>query len=304
MKIGGTPVLVCFAVFSAPFVYASPLYSLPERVDTNPANETVTTSSNSSLPDAPDAAAIAAASSSIRNGKLTHLRLETRPFSAIAVGVTTGLGGIGFDVATPLATKINLRLSGSFLNYNPAVTADNVAVNAAITLRSVGAGVELFPYRSSFHITPGLTLYNGNHAAAVTNIAPGSDFTVNDTDYLSDAADPVHGYFDVNLGRKLAPSLTVGFGNMLRTDSHWSVPVDVGFQYVGQPKLTLKMTGSTCDPGGANCDTIANDPEAIADLAAEQAKINKEISPLRFYPIIKVGLSYRFGRNHKREYWY
>jgi hypothetical protein len=234
---------------------------------------------------------------------LTHLRLETRPFSAIAIGVTTGIDGIGFDVATPLATKINLRLSGSFLNYNPAVTADNVAVNAAITLRSVGAGVELFPYRSSFHITPGFTFYNGNHAVAVTNIAPGTNFTVNDTEYLSDAADPVHGYFALNLGRKLAPSLTAGFGNMLRTDSHWSVPVDVGFQYVGQPKLTLNMTGSTCDPGGGDCDTIANDPQAIADLAAEQTKINKEIAPLRFYPIVKIGLSYRFGPNHKREYW-
>jgi hypothetical protein len=302
MKTNRTAVLVCLSALSAPCVYAS------ERVDFNPSNpseETVKASSSTSLPNAPDAVEIeSAANRAIRNEKLTRLMLETRPFSAIAVSVTAGIGGLGLDFATPLATKINLRLSGSFLNYNPTVTADSVAVNAAITLRSVGAAVDLFPYRSSFHITPGFTFYNGNHAAAVTNFTPGSNFTVNDTEYMSDAADPVHGYFDLNLGRKLAPSLTVGFGNMLRTDSHWSVPVDVGFQYVGQPKLTLNMTGSTCDPGGGNCGTIANDPDAIANLAAEQTKINNEIAPLRFYPIVKIGLSYRFGHNHKREYWY
>ena len=64
------------------------------------------------------------------------------------------------------------------------------------------------------------------------------------------------------------------------------------------------MTGSTCDTNGTNCDKIANDPDAMQNLADEQAKINDEIAPLRFYPILKIGLSYRFGRNVKRDYWY
>jgi hypothetical protein len=297
-----TVFLVCLTALSVPSAYAS---SEGIALNSDPADKLTAISSSSALPDAPDAPLMeAAASSKIRNSLRTTLRLNTRPFSSFAVAFTTGLGGLGVDVATPLATKINLRASASFLNYSPTVTASGIPVDAAIELRSVGAGVELFPYHNSFHITPGVTLFNGSHVAAVANITGGSTFTIDDTDYVSSPADPVHGTFDLSMGRKVAPSLTVGFGNMLRRDSHWSVPVEVGFQYIGQPKLTLAMTGSVCDSGGNGCDTIANDPDAMQNLASEQTKINNEISPLRFYPILKVGLSYRFGRNVKREYWY
>jgi len=302
MKIGRPVLLVCLAALSAPSVYA-PCEGIAFHSD--PAENSNATSSSRTLPDAPDAVLSEDATRRwIHNSLKTTLRLETRPFSSFAVAFTTGLGGLGVDFATPLASKINLRASASFLNYNPTVTASGIPVSAAITLRSVGVGAELFPYRNSFHITPGVTLFNGNHVAALANITGGSTFTIDDTDYVSSPADPVHGTFDLSMGRKVAPSLTVGWGNMLRRDSHWSIPVDVGFQYVGPLKLTLAMTGSVCDSGGNGCGTIANDPDAMQNLADEQTKINNEIAPLRFYPILKVGLSYRFGRNVKREYWH
>lgn len=301
MKIDRTLGLVCLVALWVPLAYGSSERFLSSTDPTEKSG----VSSSSSLPDAPDAAAIRDAShGSYVKGLRTSLRLGTRPFSAVAIAFTSGLGGLGVDVATPLATKVNLRLSASFLNYSSGVTADGIPLNATVKLRSVGAGVELFPYRSSFHITPGFTMYNGNQGGAVTNIMPGSVFTVDDTAYMSDVADPVHGTFNMNLGYKVAPSLTVGFGNMLRRDSHWSVPVDLGFQYIGQPRLILAMTGSTCDPNGTSCDTIASDPTAQANLTDEQNKINTEISPLRFYPILKIGLSYRFGRNVKLDYWH
>ena len=290
--------LLTFLAFSfAPSLFA---LSLPGSVSDDPKLV-----SSSSLPDAPDADRIAqaSASKSVRSSLVRSLRLGTTPFSRVAVSVTGGLGGLGVDVATPLATKINLRASTSFLNYNPSITAESIPVNAAIKLRTLGAGVEVFPYHNTFHVTPGFTFYNGNHVNATAYIAGGSTFTANDVDYVSVASDPVRGNFDVSFGRKIAPSLTVGFGNMLRRDSHWSVPVDFGFEYIGQPKLTLHMTGSVCDPDG-DCGPIANDPETLANLSAEQDKVNREIAPLRFYPILKIGLSYRFGHNVKREYWY
>jgi hypothetical protein len=303
MKIDRTAMVVCLAALCAPFSYASS----PLNVNGSGAAATdpVRASSSSVLPDAPDAAlneVVRPSKGGSNYGPNTRLELRTRPFSSFAIGLSGGAGGVGVQVATPLATKINLRGGFSFLNYNPTIVEDGIPIDGAIKFRSVFAGVDLYPFHNTFHITPGFTLFNGNKAVATTNIPGGSNFEINDTNYWSDAADPVHGSFDVSFGHRYAPSLTVGFGNMLRRESHWSIPVDFGFQYIGTPKFTLQMQGSVCDPADG-CTTIASDQDTQTNLAQEQVDINKDIAPLRFYPILTIGVAYRFGHNVKMSLW-
>jgi hypothetical protein len=306
MKTNRFAIALCFAALCTPACLALSELS----VSSNPGSEDgpagpSADSSSSSLPEAPSAAMAFAAGLSKNGmslGQDTGLLLRTDPFSTVALSVTMGVAGFGFQIATPLATKINLRGGASFFNYNPQVTEDGIPIDGAIRFRSVNAGVDLFFYRNTFHITPGVTMYNGNKANATANIAGGSSFTINDTDYVSSVTNPVHGTFDVNLGHKFAPSLTMGFGNMLRRDSHWSVPTEFGVEYIGQPKFTLNMTGTVCDVADG-CTPILSDPGTVANLQQEQATINKDIAPLRFYPIASIGLSYRFGRNLKSSVW-
>ncbi len=303
MNINRTAAVVCLAALLTPFSYASSPRGLneSEAISTDPDHA----SSSSVLPDAPDAYLNAAKRSSqagFTYGPNTRLQLRTRPFSSLAIGLTGGIAGIGVQVATPLATKINLRGGFSFLNYNPTIVEDGIPIDGAIKFRSAFAGVDLYPFRNTFHITPGMTLFNGNKALATTNIAGGSNFEINDTNYTSDLTDPVHGVFDMTFGRRYAPSLTVGFGNMLRRDSHWSIPVDFGFQYIGTPKFTLSMQGTVCDPTDG-CNTIASDPDTQSNLAQEQTQINHDIAPLKFYPILSIGVAYRFGHNVKMSLW-
>jgi hypothetical protein len=316
MKIKSTAVIVCLAALSSGPNCAAAAIKIDssyesKSIDTeevtkasNPA-ATGSSSSSAALPDAPSASLAAESGSggAVRGlGPNTRVRLKTDRFSAIAIAFTTGVGGFGVDVATPLATKLNMRGSFTFLNYDPSVTEQGFPIDGSIKLRTINAGVEIFPYCGSFHITPGVTMYNGNYAHATTSIPGGQTFTINDTDYVSDPTDPVHGTFDVTFGHKFAPSLTMGFGNMLRRDSHWSVPVDIGFEYIGQPKFTLNMQGSVCDAADG-CTPVQQDPGTVANLQQQQTDINNDISPLRFYPIVKVGLSYRFGRIHEMSNW-
>ena len=315
MKITYSTLVVCLAVFSTPFADAAYplLYSNPAEVRgfefeeaTDPVGKTGSgTSSSSSLPDAPEPnSGVESSLNSVRNsrGAKTHLSLRTAPFSAFAIGFSTGIDGLGVEVAMPLATRISLRGSASFLNYHPAITEDGIPIQGALKFRTLGAGVDIFPYHNSFHVTPGFVFYNGNQAGATAFIAPGSTFTINDTDYVSSPADPVRGVFTMDFGHRFAPSLTMGFGDMLRRDSHWSVPVDFGFEYIGTPKFTMNMVGTVCDVADG-CTPIQSDPDTLSNLQQEQATINKDISPLRFYPILKVGLSYRFGHNVELNNW-
>jgi hypothetical protein len=260
----------------------------------------------SDLPDAPDAEAIESArfgGSKRGLGRNTKLRMQTDPFSQFALGFVSGIGGFGFQAATPLATKINLRVGGNFFDYNLQVTEQGIPIEGAIRLRSLNVGVDVYPYRGGFHSTPGLTLYNGNRMTATTNIAGGQHFTINDTDYVSDPADPVHGHFDVRLGRKIAPSITMGFGNMLKRSSHWTMQTDFGVQFIGAPKFTLQMDGSVCTQQDGCGNRVLDDPGTVRDLAQQQADVNSAIQPLRFYPILTTAISYRFGHKVAMTYW-
>ena len=62
---------------------------------------------------------------------------------------------------------------------------------------------------------------------------------------------------------------------------------------MGEPQLVLSLSGNECDPGGA-CFPLTNDPSTQANTAAEQKQLNDDIKPLRFYPILSTGISYRF----------
>lgn len=303
MKLYCTPTSVCLtlglALLFAPAGFASTRFGM------GTSNPDLASSSSAALPDAPDAFAIDAArlrGQPIGFGRNSKLRLRTEAFSMWAVGTTFGSGGLGFQLATPLRTKMNLRFGASAFNYSPTIVESGIPIDGAIRLRSANASVDIYPYRGSFHISPGVTLYNGSGMTAATFIAGGNHFSINDVDYQSDVTDPVHGWFDVRMGNKFAPSFTMGWGNMLKRSTNWTMQTDFGVQYVGTPKFTLLMNGSVCTPVDG-CTRIQDDPESMANLAQQQRDVNEAIQPLRFYPILTTSIGYRFGHKTSTQFW-
>ena len=302
MKIFGSALTICLTLALTPFGFAATTNAAYE-VNPDPVY-----SSSVTLPDAPDAAAIEEARlgrQPIGFGRNTSLRLHTDRFSSVAIGTTFGSGGLGFQLATPLMTKINLRVGASMLNYSPTIVEEGIPIDGAVRLRSANVGFDVYPYHSSFHITPGVTLYNGNRMTAQTSIVPGSSFTINDNLYVSDATDPVNGVFDINLGKKIAPSLTVGWGNMLKRSKNWNLQTEFGVQYIGRPSFTLVMTGTVCEPNNPSngCTSIQSDPDSLSDLRQQQSDVNNAIQVLRFYPIITTMIGYRFGHKTATTFW-
>ena len=156
------------------------------------------------------------------------------------------------------------------------------------------ATLDWFPRYGSFRVSPGLTLYNGNHGKAVAIVDGGEVLSLGDGNYVSDPVDPLRANVALSLGNKVAPRLTMGWGNMLpRSGQHFSFPFELGVEYVGKPRLLLSLAGSECDPGGS-CYPIEVDATTQSNLLQEQQTINEDIAPLRFYPILTTGISYRF----------
>ncbi len=220
-----------------------------------------------------------------------------RPFSRLAVGVTGGTLGFGPEIGVPLAPRLNLRAGANFFNYSTTIDESGITYDAKVTVRSVQTSVDWFPFHNTFHISPGAMLYNGNKGGATVVLPPGQSITINHSDYYSDTADPLHGTANISFP-KAGPQLTVGFGNMVKRGEgkHFSVPVDFGFVYFGTGTAALNFGGSACvkSEGQLLCQKTSAYPEFEQNVLAEQAKIQKNLDYARFYPVLRVGLSYKF----------
>ena len=221
---------------------------------------------------------------------------HTRPFSTFALGVTFGSTGAGVEIATPLNTRFNLRGGVGFFNYSTSFKTDGVPIDGTLHLGNIHAGVDwFFSDKHSFHISPGVTFFNHSNYNALIHIAPNGIITLNDQDYTSDPADPIHGTALIQFGSKFSPRLTAGFGNMIpHKDKNITFPMEFGFQYIAKPTAVFKLAGSSCDSTG-DCDPISTDPDAQANLLEEQNEIIHDLAPLRFFPIFQFGIAYKFG---------
>jgi hypothetical protein len=175
-----------------------------------------------------------------------------------------------------------------------------------VKLRSGTAQLDIFPFGNAFRISPGITFYNGNNLNATAFVPGGNNFTLDGTTYTSNPAigQSVSGTGSLTFGSRQAPSITIGTGNMIpRHHGHVSVPFEIGIQYIKNPMISYSLLGSVCgsdNMGNYGCQDIS-DPSVSGDLVGEESELNSDIHPLRFYPIVSIGVAYSFFFGHRAE---
>jgi len=218
------------------------------------------------------------------------------PFSQMALSTQIGLAGPGFDLATPLARKLNLRTGLNTFSFATSFQEQGANVGINLHLLSAHAALDWFPFGGRLRLSPLVVFSNNNRILATAIIPSGSTVTLNGQDYISSYTDPLHGAGRIGF-RKVAPGFSFGFGNMLpRKRSRYSIPVELGFYYVGQPSLQVSFSGSACDPNvpaSIGCQSVDQDPGFQKNLAAFIARNNHNLSYASFFPIFSVGFAYR-----------
>jgi hypothetical protein len=220
-----------------------------------------------------------------------------RPFTKVGIDWHSGLGGVGVDVATPIARKFNLRTGFDFFGYSTAFQEEGANVGINLRLRSGHASLDWFPFGGKFRVSPLLVFANNNIVKATAVIPSGSSVTLNGNNFVSDSADPLHGSGSVSF-RKVSPGLSIGFGNIVpRTKGHVSFPVEAGFYYVGQPRLNVDFSGSACDPNyppSIGCQSANLDAGFQKDLTSFIARNNNNLSYASLFPLMSVGVGFSF----------
>jgi len=215
--------------------------------------------------------------------------------SRIAVGVKAGLLGFGVEAATPLTARTNLRFGFNAFSYGRNFTNDGINYDASVSFRSVESHFDWFPFGGAFHLSPGLMIYNGNKITGNASVAGGQQFSLGDTDYMSDTANPISGNGKIAFN-KVAPTFLVGWGNLLprKEGKHFSVPFELGVVFSGAPKSTLTLIGNACNPDGTGCHDISTDSTFQSNVVDQQNKLNSDMSAFKVYPVISIGFGYKF----------
>jgi hypothetical protein len=205
--------------------------------------------------------------------------------------------GLGLQFAARVSDSSNVRIGFNQFNYGHSFASDGLQYGAQVRLRSVQATYDWYVW-GSLHLSPGVLIYNGNHATATVTAPPGQPFSLGGVTYISSGNDPVTGNGDLNLGHA-APLLLVGLGNPVsRGSSHIGLNLDVGVAFAGSPRVTLSFSGTACDSTGTVCAPVASYPGLQSNLQAEEAKVDNKLHSLRYYPVIALGISYSFGGAH------
>ncbi len=217
---------------------------------------------------------------------------RVRPFRSVAFGVKVSTLGGGAEMAVPVARKWNVRFGASYLKLQYPFSTDGIGYSPGLKFTSGQGTVDWFPSHNGFHVSLG-ALYFRNSIAGTASVAEGQSFTLNNTTYVNSPDDPVEGTASVAYGKRIAPLVLLGFGNVLpRSGRHFSVPIEFGGAYLESPQINLQLAGTACTSAG--CFNAGADPQMQANVKAEATKLQNDLRLLSVYPIVSVGLACRF----------
>jgi hypothetical protein len=215
-----------------------------------------------------------------------------RPFTTVALALNAGTLGAGAELATPLSSAFNLRVGCDAVSFRYPFSLDGLNYTTSLRLSSARANLDWFLFRGSFHLSPGI-FYANNSGVAIASVPPGKPFELGDQPLINTVDDPIGGTASIAYPRRLAPMLTAGFGNLIPRDGrHFTMPIEFGVAFTGQPHMNVQLNGTACTNQG--CFDIAVDPTSQQNLTAEIRKLNGNLKKLTVYPILTVGVAYRF----------
>jgi hypothetical protein len=227
----------------------------------------------------------------------TCMAQSDAPLPHFGLGVSVGSLGVGVQAATAVTHSSNVRVGFNYFTYSASTTSnDNITFNGTLRLESAEVLFDQY-IGHSFHISPGVAIFDGNQATGNAAIPTSQTFTLNGVQYSSSASNPVIGTGSFTSG-KVAPEVLFGFGNLLprKANKHFSVSFEMGAIFTQKPVIGLNLTGNACTTGFASvCSPIATTPSIQSNLQAEQTKLNNDVgSYLKYWPILRLGFGYKF----------
>ncbi len=200
------------------------------------------------------------------------------PLGALAAGPVIGTSGPGLQVSAPLWPKyLNITTGFSTLGVGYNVSVDSVHYHGKLNVGGVPVYLSVFPFAGNFHLDGGLFI-NNNRFSATADMPFNGAYTINGHTYSTAQIGTLSGGTHF---RQVAPYVGIGWGDPFLGGT-WTFTANAGVILEGETNIRLGAPGA------------ANIPGASADIASMQSRLNHDVSFLTAWPVLNLGLVYRF----------
>ena len=189
-------------------------------------------------------------------------------------GSTLGLGG---ELDYAVNSYFTARVQFNRYDYSYRGTKEQIDYDFDLHLKSYAAMLDWHPFAGTFRVTGG---YFSNKNAIDAVAVPQGSYTINGHTYTAAQVLTLYG----TIGFKPnVPYLGIGWTTLGPTDTGLGFTFDVGALFQGTPQANLYATGP-----------ITTQAQFQSDLRAEQAKLQDDVNSYKTYPVISLGITYRF----------
>ena len=189
-------------------------------------------------------------------------------------GSTLGFGG---ELDYAVNSYFTARVQFNRYNYSYSGTKQQIDYDFDLHLKSYAAMLDWHPFAGGFRVTGGY-FSNKNQIDAVA--VPQGSYTINGHTYTAAQVLTLYG----TVGFKPdVPYLGIGWTTLGPTDTGLGFTFDLGALFQGTPQANLYATGP-----------ITTHAQFKQDLAAEQLKLQDDVNNYKTYPVISLGITYRF----------
>ncbi|MEL7040258.1 MAG: hypothetical protein AAGL90_01965 [Pseudomonadota bacterium] len=219
-----------------------------------------------------------------------QLKLSALALAAIGVSlptmaegdfaVTGGIGSMGgaLEGQYQINDMFQIRAGVNYLAFDEDIDVDDITYDGELDFSGFGAFVDVHPFGGSFFVTGGA--YAGGKSIDLTATSDVA-IEIGDMIYTPDEYGRLEG--DVEFD-DIVPFLGLGWDTTFETDGNWGFNVLAGAAVFGSGDVTLDAVGGT----------LSDNPLLQAELAQEVQDIEDEIEDYELWPVVQVGLSYRF----------
>jgi hypothetical protein len=205
----------------------------------------------------------------------------------VALGAKAGTLGAGAELTVGLSPQLNTRLGVNGFDYSDRREASDIEYDAEASLRTATALLDWHPGGHGFRLTGGV-VYNGTEVTG-NSLPPASGFYD-----LGGVPVPVGilGTLDAKADfDPVVPYAGLGWGNAVAEGKKLGFFVDLGVIFQGEADVELTPNLPANSP--INTTPGARDALEIL-LAREERDLENEASDYDLYPVVSIGLTYRF----------
>ena len=231
---------------------------------------------------------------------LSAATIGTASAGQFGISPVAGTLGLGLELDYAMNDYFSIRLQGNQFNYDDDFEEDDINYKGEIKLSTYGLLVDYHPFSGAFRLTGGI-YSNGNQMSGLANDSGRVEYEIGDAIYTSVPSDPLTLNADVELGNSSAGYLGLGWGHSPKNTGGLLLSFELGVIFSGEPTIAYQASGSAQVNVNGNLQQFsladtANPlvAEFYTELDKEAANLQDDLSEFKFYPVLKLGIGYRF----------